>query len=112
MEKRFKVLRVVATLYKIFAWIALAVGVLSSLGVIVTGLIRGPLIIRHMTQGAIPAVGGIIGGIAGGAGILLLAALYFLSLYTVGEGIYLLLSIEENTRRTAHLLSQERQTSE
>ncbi len=111
MEKRFKVLRIVATLYKIFAWIALAVGVLSSLGVIVTGLIRGPLI-RHMTQGAIPAVGGIIGGIVGGVCILLIAAFYFLILYAVAEGIYLLLSIEENTRRTAHLLSQERQTSE
>lgn len=111
MEKRFKVLRIVATLYKIFAWIALAVGVLSALGVIVIGLIRGPLI-RHMAQGAVPAVGRIIGEIVGGMGILLIAAFYFLILYAVAEGIYLLLSIEENTRRTAYLLSQERRTSE
>ncbi len=110
MEKRFKVLRLVAILYQILAWIALAVGVLGVLGAIVTGIMRGPLI-RQMTYGSIgAAIGGVIGGIITGMGILLIAALYFLLLYAISEGIYLLLSIEENTRQTAYLLSQQSQT--
>jgi len=109
MEKRFKVLRFVATLYKIFAWIALAVGIVGMLGAIVTGIVRGP-IISQMARGSVgAAIGGIIGGIVGGVGILLIAALYFLLLYAVAEGIYLLLSIEESTRQTAYLLSQQHQ---
>jgi len=109
MEKRFKVLRFVATLYKIFAWIALAVGILGMLGAIVTGIMGGGLI-NQMAGGDIGgAIGGIIGGIVGGVGILLIAALYFLLLYTVAEGIYLLLSIEESTRQTAYLLGQRHQ---
>ena len=109
MEKRFKVLRFVATLYKIFAWIALAVGIVGMLGAIVTGIVRGP-IISQMARGSVgAAIGGIIGGIVGGVGILLIAALYFLLLYAVAEGIYLLLSIEESTRQTAYLLSHQHQ---
>lgn len=112
MEKRFKVLHFVATLYQIFAWIALAVGVLGMLGAIGTGIMGGG-IMRELTGGDMGgAIGGIIGGITAGVGILLVAALYFLLLYAAAEGIQLLLSIEENTRQTAHLLSQQRQISE
>ncbi|MEA3346043.1 MAG: hypothetical protein U9Q78_07375 [Chloroflexota bacterium] len=105
MEKRFKILRFVATLYKIFAWIALAVGIAGMLGTIIVGIIGGS-IVRQMTHGNI---GGAIGGIVGGVSILVVAVLYFLLLYAIGEGVSLLLNIEENTRRTAHLLSQERE---
>lgn len=109
MEKRFKVLHFVATLYKIFAWIALAVGILGMLGAIVTGIVGGPLN-RQMGVGSVwGAMFGIVGGIIAGVGILIIAALYFVFLYGVSEGLHLLLSIEENTRQAAYMLSQERQ---
>jgi len=110
VEKRFRVLRLVATLYKIFAWIALAVGILGMLGSIIAGVVGADLV-RQFTGGdAGGAVGGIVGGIIAGVGILVIAALYFLLLYAVSEGVYLLLSIEENTRQAAYMLSQGRQT--
>ena len=109
MERRFKVLRFVATLYKILAWITLALGIVGMLGAIIAGIARGPLV-SHIAGGSIGTpIGGIVGGFVGGVGILVVTALYFLLLYAVAEGIHVLLSIEENTRQATHLLSQQRE---
>jgi hypothetical protein len=103
MEKKFRVLRIIGTLWKVLAWITLVIGVLSSFGILLAGILgSGGLVLRYFGQdpgvmpGAISAVSGIVGFITG----LIASIIYFLILYAVGELIFLLLAIEENTRLT------------
>jgi len=37
VEKRFTVLRIIATIYKVLGWIILIVGTLASLGILISG---------------------------------------------------------------------------
>jgi UPF0716 family protein affecting phage T7 exclusion len=104
LEKRFQVLRIMGTLWKVLAWITLIVGVLSSLGILLVGILgSGGFVLRYFGQdpgvmpGAMSAVSGIVGFIAG----LVATIIYFLILFAIGELIFLLLAIEENTRLTA-----------
>jgi hypothetical protein len=99
MEKKFRVLRIIGTLWKILAWIVLVGGIISSLGILVLSIFGGGVMQQlgqQAGQGAFlfNAVGGIIGFVVG----LISSAFYFLILYAAGEMIYLLLAIEENTR--------------
>jgi len=98
MEKRFRVLRFIGTLYKVLAWIALVGGVLAAFGTLVAGLIGGVSLPR---QYGFPRAGGALVGIGGFLVGLIVAVIYFITLYGVGELIYLFLAIEENTRETA-----------
>jgi len=110
VEKRFRVLRLVAFVCRIIAWITLVGGILGMLATIVTFIVGGP-ITRQMAPGTDwQAMFGIVGGIIAGVSILLIAALYFVFLYALSEAIHLLLSIEENTREAAYMLSQERES--
>ena len=104
MEKRFRVLPIIGTLWKVLAWITLIVGVLSSIGILLVGILgSGGFVWRYFGQdpammpGAVSAVSGIVGFIAG----LVATIIYFFVLYAIGELIFLLLAIEENTRQTA-----------
>jgi hypothetical protein len=97
---RFGVLRLIATLMKVLAWIVL---VFSILGALVLGVIGGmarqattflpAIIFLDETSGVILGLVMIITGIIG-----------FLILLASAEGIQLQLAIEENTRLTAALL--------
>lgn len=109
MEKRYKVLRFVATLWKILAWIALALGVLGSFGALLGGILGGlgPQFWRDL--GLNPAIfgsGGVIIGIIGFLIGLIMTALQFLVLYATGEIFSVLIAIEENTRATQLSLQQ------
>lgn len=104
MDKKFRILRIIGTLWKILAWIVLIGGILGSIGVLLTGLLGGGLSSQFGQQGQSPlgpfvfsAAGAIVGFIGG----LIVTAIYFLVLYAVGDLIYLLLAIEENTRLTS-----------
>lgn len=95
MEKRFRALRTIATIYKILAWLVLIFGVGVALA-----------FFAHTLFGDAMAT-----GLSGGAfelfsiiGVLLYACALFLVLYGAGEAIYLGLAIEENTRETSRLL--------
>jgi len=103
VEKRFTVLRIVATLYKILGWIILVVGTLASLGIFVAGLLGGAGVSQYMSRGS--QLGGLMSGALGGlvAAVIsfLLTLLYFVLTYGVGEVIYLFVAIEENTRATS-----------
>jgi len=106
VEKRFRVLRIIGTIYKVIGWITLALGILSALGIcaisLIGGTTGGAALGRDNTlQGLI---GGGIAGVATAVVILFLALLYFLGIYAVGEAIYLALAVEENTRETVMLL--------
>jgi len=114
MEKRFKALRVLSAVYKILAWIVLAVGILMGLGILAMGAVGGRtlgMMSRYYPPGAglppsmMPS--GIVMGIVGFLGALLVAALYFLVLYAASELILLAIAVEENTRETAYYLRGE-----
>ncbi len=107
MEKRFKVLRFIATLWKILAWVSLVLGILGALGMLIGGLAGGLLsdaVVNEM--GLRGFVSGTFLGIAGFLGLLIGAALQFLFLYAAGEVISVFLSIEENTRATRLWIEQ------
>jgi len=104
MEKKFRALRIIGTVFKILAWITLAMGVLAALVVLVSGVMGGAVLgpeARHMMGGM---MGGLLGGIVGGLLTLIISVIYFMALYAAGEFIYLGLAVEENTRETTTLL--------
>ena len=110
MDKKYRVLRTIATLWKVLAWILLIVGILSSLGILVVGILgSGGFVLRYLgqdpglVQGAASTVSGIVGFIGG-----LIATIgYFFISYAIGELIELLLSIEESTRQTARAMQEQ-----
>ena len=103
VEKRFRVLRVIGTIYKILGWIILVVGVLTSLGILVAGLVGGAGVTQFMSRNS--QLGGLMGSVLGGliAAVVsfVLTLVYFVFVYGMGELIYLFLAIEENTRATS-----------
>ena len=103
VEKRFRVLRVIGTIYKILGWIILVVGVLTSLGILLAGLLGGAGMTQFMSRNS--QLGGLMGGVLGGliASVVsfVLTLVYFVFVYGMGELIYLFLAIEENTRATS-----------
>ncbi len=102
MESRFTALRVISLVFKIIAWIALIVGLIGAVGGLFAGFSLGgqPGPMSGM-------VGGPLTGIALFVSALIIAIFNFMFFYAIGESIYLFLSIEENTRRTAYLLQQQ-----
>jgi len=106
LDKKFTVLRIIGTVYKVLAWIVLALGILAALGFLAAGIWGEARAVS--TPGVFPRsyvpLMGIAGGIVGALGIVLGAGFYFLFLYAFGEAIYLALAIEENTRETAQYL--------
>jgi hypothetical protein len=117
VEKRFRVLRAIATIAKVLSWIVLVVGTLVSLGILVATLTGGAGISQFVSQlvggptGRASQQGQLLAGTLGGliflVGLIfavinfLLTVLYFLVTYGMGEVIYLFLAMEENTRATS-----------
>jgi len=105
MNKKFKVLRFIGTLWKILAWIILIIGVISAFAILLVSIFSGGVGSQmEQVQGEMawaPWAFGFLGGIIGFIGAIIITLFYFLVLYAIGELIYLFLSIEENTRRTA-----------
>jgi hypothetical protein len=102
MSRQFTALRVVGTIFKILGWLFLIVGVLAAIGALVFGF-------ALTDRFGIPGIdlGGPLAGIAGFVVALVVAIVYFLVLYAMGEAVYLFLCIEENTRRTAYFVQQQ-----
>ena len=102
MNKRFTALRIIGTVFKVLAWIALIFGILSGVLALIASLTIGG------TEGFLGVdLGGPLAAIAVFIVALIVAIFQFLMLYAVGESIYVFLSIEENTRRTAYLMQQQ-----
>lgn len=113
MEKRFRILRIIGTIWKIAAWIALGVGILSALGSLIAS-IAGSGVVGQVVKENVPQLAnvswaswvfGAVVGVIGFVNFLLIALLYFLSFYAIGDFIYLGISIEENTRTTAQAIA-------
>jgi hypothetical protein len=89
MEQRYTALRTIGSVYKVLGIIAGAVTLLTVLG-----------------------IGSFLGGFLGGGFLGILVMLIFgggiaLTLYATGEGMFLLLALEENTRVTATALQRQ-----
>lgn len=106
MEKRFRSLRIIGTVFKILAWATLVLGVLGGIILIIGGLatgFSGSSALGNDASG-LGLVAGLFTGLLGGVTTVICSLLGFLCLYAYGDAIYLALAIEENTRETAYYL--------
>ena len=118
MEKKFKALRFVGTIYKVIGIIAGVLTIIGSLGFCLISILGGSVINSVLnsvsnygggsSSGPAGLFGGILGGVIIGGIILLYGGITSITLYALGEGIYLFIGIEENTRTTALLLQQQK----
>lgn len=107
MDKRFTALRVIGTIFKILAWLSLIAGLLGAVAALLVGFT-----LSSQTGFLGLNLSGPLTGIAAFVVALIIAIINFLLLYAVGEFVYLFLSIEENTRRTAFFLQQQYTTQQ
>jgi len=102
MDSRFTALRVIAIFFKILAWIALIFGLIGAVAALLVGFTLSG------QQGVLGLdLSGPLAGIAMFVVVLIISLIIFMIYYAIGESIYLFLSLEENTRRTAYLLQQQ-----
>jgi vacuolar-type H+-ATPase subunit I/STV1 len=97
MKEKYRLLRVMAVIYKILAWVSLVVGVIVS----IFALAASSLIAQQL--GAAGAAGG---GFILFLGIVVYSLISFGSLYALGEGIDLLFDIEQQTRKTEEKMAE------
>jgi hypothetical protein len=112
MVKKYKALRLVGTIYKIIGAIILVVTIIAAAGSCISGLLGGALLSGFAEQfslNANPTGSGsmAIVGIVSAFVILLWGLIAGVTTFALGEGIYLLIDIEENTRINATLQLKE-----
>ena len=109
MEKRYRALRIISTLYKVAGVIVLVLVVLGSVGLCLAGVLGGTALEQFSREyggmGGMGAAGSAAAGIIGALGLLIGGGLSGLTLYATGEGISLLVAMEENTRASAMYLA-------
>lgn len=101
MQKRYRALNTVGTIFRILGWIALAVSALS--------LIAFPVLFGSgiLEQAGVDLGGlGIVVGIAAGLAVLVVGAIQALILMAIGDLFTVMIGIEENTRATVIMLQQ------
>lgn len=109
MEKRFTALRIIGTIYKVLGLIIASITILGALGLCGVSVLGGGILENLLGQaGESARGGGLLGGLLGGfilaLGLLIYGGGAALTLYAFGEGVYLLLALEENTRAAAEYL--------
>lgn len=112
MEKRYKALRIIGTIYKVVGVIAGVITILIALSLCATSVLGGTAIGSFGREfGGDTGFAGLFSGLLGGLILSIVAIIYggglAVTLYAAGEGVYLLLALEENTRATAMLLQQQ-----
>lgn len=102
MEKRYRALRIIGSFYKIVGAIVLVLTILGALGACGMSILGGSAMTDYSNQfgdmGGMGLLGGVVGGVILGLTVLISGGVGGLTMYAVGEGIYLLIDIEENTR--------------
>ena len=109
MSKKFGFLRFIAGLYKVIGIILFVIGILAALGVLVSGFFGGAAmesLTSELDFSGGGLLGGILGGIIGSIMVLISFGLAGIAQIAISEGIHVFLSIEENTRATAALLTR------
>ncbi|MBN1248257.1 MAG: hypothetical protein JXC32_11405 [Anaerolineae bacterium] len=119
MDKKFKILRFIGTVYKILGIVSATLTVLGGLGICLTSVLGGALFERFQSglgpMGPRALTNGPVAGVIAALIVLLYGAITALVFYGIGEGVFLLLALEENTRATAAYLrkiSRPRETAE
>jgi hypothetical protein len=112
MERRYHALRTIANIYRVLGYIVLVLTILAVLAICGLSVASGTIFESVSQEIGINSNGsGVAGGIVGGLFVSFLALIYggiiSISLIAFGEGIYLLISIEENTRKTALLVENQ-----
>lgn len=100
VERRYPALRLIGSIYKILGVIVGAITLLIAIASC-TITMGGSLGERS------GPFSGFLGGLLVFVVVLIIGGIYALTLYAIGEGIYLFLSMEENTRATVMLLQQQ-----
>ena len=110
VPKRFEVLRFMGAMFKVFAWIALILTILSAIAIVLLPQIGGlsAALGPYAELAALAGAGAIVTGLL----VLLGGLLNFVLLYALGEIILLQIAVEENTRLTAALLLKMHQDSQ
>ena len=91
MKEKFRILKTMAVVYKIMAWVTLVFGLIAS----VTFLVQFSLLSQQLGT-AVPAFAGFSLFVV----FMAYTLLGFGTLYALAEGIHLLLSIEQQTKTT------------
>ncbi len=109
MERRYRVLRTIGSIYKILGIVVGVLTLLFILGFCATSLLGfGGVALGSDLRGIL---GGAAGGAVGAIFFTIVALLYggglAVTMYAFGEGIDLFIALEENTRRTAALLERQ-----
>jgi hypothetical protein len=95
MEKKFNTLRIISVVFKVIAWVVAVFTIIGFLGMLVGGAALSQFSNRYGAQ-YFPF--GAFGGVAMAFYILLIGAIWFISLLAGAELIMIVLAIEENTR--------------
>jgi len=113
MDKHYPVLRIVGTIYKVVG-IIIAVGtLLSAIGFCGMSVLSGTAMestLRNLPGGiqgpgqGFGLLGGVVGGVLVSLMMILFGGIYAVTVYALGEAVYLLIALEENMRHTAVLL--------
>jgi predicted lipid-binding transport protein (Tim44 family) len=113
-EKRYGALRVIGTVYKVLGVIMAVLTVLAALGICLSSMAGGAALSRldrfDPGWGGMRMAGGLAGGLIVGLFTLLYGLGLAIGLYGLGEGLFLMLALEENTRATAMLLERQSRT--
>jgi hypothetical protein len=112
MEHRFHALRTIGSIFRVVGYIFLVLTILSAFAVCGLTVIGGTTAQSFAREFGTSTTGaGILGGLVGGLLLGLLVILYggliSLMLVAFGEGIYLLIDVEENTRKTSYLIEHQ-----
>ncbi|MBN1976160.1 MAG: hypothetical protein JW918_02065 [Anaerolineae bacterium] len=105
MEKRYAALRTIGTIYKVLGIAVAAITLLLIIGICLFTFLGGMGGVA-MSRGADEAALGLFGTLLGSILVTLFSGIVMiiyggsiaLTLYAMGEGIYLMLALEENTR--------------
>jgi hypothetical protein len=113
MEKRYGALRTIAAIYKVLGAIAGILTLLAALAICAIAVLGGSALIQQL-GGDMPGATnlGLFSSALGGLIVAVLVILYggFAAgtLFALGQGMDLLLALEENTRATAMVLQARR----
>lgn len=112
MEKRYTALRVLGTIYKVLGGIVGVITILLVLAICAFSVLGGAAMDTLGREfGGDTGFAGVLSGFLGGLIISVVVIIYggwlAVTLYATGEGVYLLLALEENTRATVRLLQQQ-----
>ncbi len=115
MERRYHALRTIGTIYRVLGYIVLVLTILAVITICGLSILSGSVLQSASRDLGISSnASGLAGSIVGGLILSVLGLIYggviAVSLIGVGEGIYLIIAIEENTRKTALLLENQTKT--